>query len=164
MKEGIIKGDVKKVNIKEDIKKMERDYPDHWVDTVSLIEQVCTKNKINITIVNMKTGRSVLLDQDTKNQAIGYLCHELNVAKEEGYYSEINFAIIIHQKTGIKYPTNLERVRVAVCIVLEKRVFSMSKDDLIRLSSGLECLKSPAAIYLDFEDMLEVLNISCVNG
>ena len=87
--------------LQESIEEINKEFPDEWNETISLIKKLCAKEGVELSIFNAIQGKGIFLEEKHKEYAIEYLNKELRQAKVEGYYDEMNFAIIIHQKTGI---------------------------------------------------------------
>lgn len=151
MKNSILNSSIEKIN---------KEFPNQWQDTINLIESLCTKKNIDITIYNPIQGRSLFLDNQEIEYAIDYINKELNQAKEEGYYSEMNFAIIIHQKTSLLSFNGFNRSRVSMCSSFKEGVFPVDVDRLDTLIPAItRKVDTDQALFYDFNYILDILKI-----
>lgn len=146
--------------LQESIEEINKEFPDEWNETISLIKKLCAKEGVELSIFNAIQGKGIFLEEKHKEYAIEYLNKELRQAKVEGYYDEMNFAIIIHQKTGIISNSGVKKYRVGMCSSIQDGVFPVDKDRMISIAPKLDDnLNSESSVYYGFLEFLKILRI-----
>lgn len=135
-------------------------FPNEWQKTINLVESLCLTKDIDLTIFNTIQGKGIYLENNKKKYAIEYITQELNQAKKENYYSEMNFAIIVHQKTKILASNGFCMNRISLCSAIQNEVFYVSKEKLSKIAPKLDkSINSDQSIYYSFEEMMKMLKI-----
>lgn len=151
---------MKKSILNNSIEKINKEFPNQWSATIDLIKELSSQKDIDITIYNPIQGKSLFLENEEIEYAIEYINQELNQAKDEGYYSEMNLAIIIHQKSKIFSSIGVRKHRVGMCSALNEGIFSVEKEKLEFVIPVItRRVDTAKAVFYDFNYILKLLKI-----